>query len=148
MSLVNDLLEKAPNLTIASRYTAMNGVLYFGTGALFIAWPEAVQIIFRDAAFAGREESLMRVVGMTLLVLGWLYVFGGRSGARQTVAASVIERLVFVPAVAVPLAMAGVFPHLLVTFAILDPSLAIIAWILLGRKTSRSDSPALRESPL
>jgi hypothetical protein len=43
--------------------------------------------------------------------------------------------LVFVPAVLVPLAIAGVFPHLLVTFAILDPSLAIGAWRLFGRKT-------------
>jgi hypothetical protein len=33
--------------------------------------------------------------------------------------------LVFVPAVLVPLAVAGVFPHLLATLAILDPSLAI-----------------------
>jgi len=48
-------------------------------------------------------------------------LFGGRSGARQIVAASVVDRLVFVPAVLVPLALAGVFPHLLVTFAILEP---------------------------
>jgi hypothetical protein len=30
--------------------------------------------------------------------------------------------------------MAGVFPHLLVTFAIFDPLLAIGAWALLGRE--------------
>src|SRR4051794_20068745 len=109
MSLVTDLLEKAPNLTIASRYTAMNGVLYLGTGALLITWPGATQTIFRDAAFVGREGALMRVVGLTIVVIGWLYLFGGRSGVRQTVAASVVDRLVFVPAVVLPLAMAGVF---------------------------------------
>ena len=32
------------------------------------------------------------------------------------------------------LAISGVFPHLLLTFAILDASLAIGAWALLGRK--------------
>jgi hypothetical protein len=58
-------------------------------------------------------------------VIGWLYVFGGRSGARQVVAASVVDRLVFVPAVLLPLAIGGVFPHFLVTLAILDPALAI-----------------------
>jgi hypothetical protein len=30
-------------------------------------------------------------------------------------------------------AIAGVFPHLFFTFAVLDPSLAIGAWVLLGR---------------
>ena len=33
------------------------------------------------------------------------------------------------------LAMAGVFPHLMVAFAILDPAPAIGAWAPLGRKT-------------
>ena len=36
------------------------------------------------------------------------YLFGGRSGARQFIVASVIDRLVFVPAVLVPVAIAGV----------------------------------------
>jgi hypothetical protein len=40
----------------------------------------------------------------------------------------VVDRLVLVPAVLVPLAIAGVFPHLLWTFAILDPALGIGAW--------------------
>jgi hypothetical protein len=62
-------------------------------------------------------------------------LFGGRSGARQIVAASVIDRLVFVPAVLLPLIIAGVFPHLLGAFAILDPLLAIGAWALVGRNT-------------
>lgn len=48
----------------------------------------------------GHEGALMRVIGLTIVVIGWLYVFGGRSGARQIVAASVIDRLVFVPLVA------------------------------------------------
>ena|SRR5437763_8961221 len=148
MSLVNDLLEKVPNLTIASRYTVMNGIFYLGTGALLILWPGAIQTLFRDAAFVGHEEALMRVIGLTLLVIGWLYLFGGRSGAGQIVAATVIDRLIFVPIVIVPLAMAGVFPHLLVTLAVLEPSLAIVAWILLGRGTNRSESSVLQNSAL
>ena len=53
----------------------------------------------------------MRVIGLTVVVIGWLYLFGGRSGARQFIVASVIDRLVFVPAVLVPVAIAGVFPR-------------------------------------
>jgi len=50
-----------------------------------------VQTLFREEAFVGHEGALMRAIGMTILLIGWLYVFGGRSGARQIVAASVIE---------------------------------------------------------
>ena len=135
MSLINILLEQPSSLSTASKYTAMNGGIYLGIGALLVLWPGAVQTLFMDPAFVGHEGALIRLVGMTIGVIGWLYVFGGRSGSRQFVAASVIDRLAFVPAVLVPLAIAGVFPHLLLTFAIFDPSLAIGAWMLLSRKT-------------
>jgi hypothetical protein len=135
MSLIKDLLDKSPDLSTASKYTVMNGVLYLGTGVLFIVWPGVVQTIFMDAPFVGNEGALFRIVGLLLVVVGWLYLFGGRSGARQAVAASVIDRLLFVPVVLLPLAMAGVFPHLLVALAILEPTLAIGAWILLSRNT-------------
>ena len=133
MSLIKDLLAKPATLSAASRYTAMNGVIYLGCGALLVAWPGATQTLFMDPAFVGNEEALIRVIGMTVVVIGWLYLFGGRSGARQVVAASVVDRLVLVPAVLVPVAKAGVFPHLLLTFAILDPALAAVAWAILAR---------------
>jgi hypothetical protein len=134
MRLMKHLLEKPCALTIASKYTVLNGVAYLVVGALLIVWPGATQTLFLDPAFVGHEEALMRVIGLTVVVIGWLYLFGGRSGARQIVAASVIDRLVFVPLVLVPLAIAGVFPHLFITFTIFDASLAIGAWTLLGRE--------------
>jgi hypothetical protein len=127
------LLEKPPALTTASKYTVLNGVIYLVVGTLLVVWPGITQALFMDPAFVGHEEGLMRVIGLTVVVIGWLYLFGGRSGARQIIAASIIDRLVFVPIVLVPLAIAGVFPHLLITFAIFDASLAIGAWILLRR---------------
>ena len=130
MHLVADLLAKPAILSRASSYTVMNGVIYVCAGALLILWPGATQAIFRERAFVGDEAALIRVMGLTVVVIGWLYLFGGRSGARQIVAASVVDRLVFVPAVLLPLAIAGVFPRLLGTFAILDPALAIGAWAI------------------
>jgi hypothetical protein len=102
-------------------------------GATFIAWPGVVQTIFMEPPFVGHEAALMRVIGLTVLVIGWLYVFGGRSGSRQFIIASVVDRLVFVPAVLLPLAFAGVFPRLFFTFAALDAALAVGAWALLRR---------------
>jgi hypothetical protein len=134
MSLIKALLEKPPSLTTASKYTVVNGFIYFAVGFVLIVWPGVTQTLFRDPAFVAHEEGLVRVIGLTVIVIGWLYVFGGRSGARQIIAASVIDRLIFVPAVLIPVAMAGVFPHLLLTFALLDALLAVGAWILFARR--------------
>jgi len=62
-----------------------------------IAWPDVVQTLFRDLPFIGHEGALFRVLGLLVVVIGWFYFFGGRSAARQTVAASVVDRLIFVP---------------------------------------------------
>jgi len=70
---------------------------------------------------------------MLLAIIGWFYFFGGRTGGRQFVAASVLDRLVLVPLVMVPIAMSGAFPRPLLAFAIIDPVLAIVAWRLLSK---------------
>jgi hypothetical protein len=134
MSFLKDLRHKPPGLTVASKYTALNGIGYLVVGVILIVWPGVTQTLFREPAFAGHEQALMRVIGLTIVVIGWLYIFGGRSGARQFIAASVIDRLIFVPAVLIPLAMAEVFPRLFLTFTIIDVLLAIGAWALLARE--------------
>jgi hypothetical protein len=72
-------------------------------------------------------------MGMTVMVIGWLYLFGGLSGGRRIVAASVLDRVVLVPLVLVPLVVTRVFPHFLLAFAVLEPTLGIRAWLLLSR---------------
>ena len=109
MSLFKDLLERPFDQAITSRYTAMNGLIYLGAGTLVVIWPGMVQTIFRDAAFVGNEAALIRVMGMTVMVIGWLYLFGGLSGGRRIVAASVLDRVVLVPLVLVPLSHRGSF---------------------------------------
>jgi hypothetical protein len=63
MSFITNLLEKPANLSIGSKYTALNRVLYLGTGALLVAWPGVTQTRFTDATFVGREGALIRVIG-------------------------------------------------------------------------------------
>jgi len=133
MQLINDLLEKPATLSVPSKYVVMNGAIYLLLGTIFIVWPGVTQTLFMERAYVGDEQGLMRALGLTLAVIGWLYVFGGRSDKRQFTAASVVDRLIFVPVVLLPMAIAGVFPHLLVAFTILDMSLAVGAWVLLRR---------------
>ena len=134
MSLIAALKESPSALATSSKFTSLNGFLYLAAGFLLLIWPGAVQTLLRDPEFVGREAALIRLLGMTVAIIGWFYLFGGRSGGRQIVAASVLDRIILVPLVLVPLAMAGVFPHLLLTFAILDPLLGLIAWYLLARE--------------
>jgi len=135
MKLIQDLLEAPASLSVASKYTIANGLFYIATGVQLIVWPAAVQRLFLEADFVGHEADLVRVVGFTVAIIGWLFLFGGQSGGRQFVAATVIERLLFEPLVLVPLALAGIFSHVLTTFAILDACLALGAWLILSRKT-------------
>lgn len=130
------LLETPEKLSAASKYAVANGVVYFISGACFVIWPGAVQTLLLDAPFTGNEAALVRALGLAVATIGWLYIFGGRSGARQLVAASVINRLLFVPIVLVPLILDGVFPHLLSAFAVSDPCLAVGAWLMLRREKS------------
>src|SRR5271163_4353956 len=134
MSFMDDLLERPANLSTASKYTVMNGYIYLALGAVMIVWPDVVQTLLRDRDFVGDERSIFRVVGMTVAVIGWLYLFGGRSGGRQFGPASVLDRLILVPAVLAPLVIAGIFPHALGAFLILDPALAIGALVVRYRK--------------
>lgn len=134
MSFLKELMATPVERSRVSRYSELNGILYLALGGTLIVWPGAVQTIFRDAPFAGHEGALFRVLGLTIAVIGWLYVFGGRSGARQFAPASVLDRLILVPVVLVPLILAGVFPHALGMFAILDLTLGIGAWVLLRRE--------------
>jgi hypothetical protein len=134
MSLIEALKESPASLSAASNFTSLNGLLYMASGALLLLWAGAVQKLFIDPDFVGHEASLVRVLGMAVAVIGWFYFFGGRSGGRQVVAASVLDRIILVPLVLVPLVLGGVFAHTLMLFAILDPLLGCVAWWLLARE--------------
>ena len=132
--LIKKLVEKAEPLSPSSKFTMLNGVLYMTVGILILIWPGALQTLTFAREFVGDEASMMRLIGLTLAIIGWFYFFGGRTGAKQIVAASVVDRITLVPIVLVPLAISGVFPVLLWTFAIMDPLLGLIAWYLLSKE--------------
>lgn len=142
MSLISLILEKPPILTTASKYTVFNGFVYVSLGVLLILWPGAIQTVFRERAFVGDEQGLMRVIGFTVLLIGYYLVIGGRAGSRQATAASVLDRITIVPLVLLPLAISGVFPHFLITVVIVDFCLAVSTWRLLRANTSAPSRPA------
>ena len=84
--------------------------------------PGVAQTVFMERAFVGDEPALFRVIGMTLAIVSWFSVFGGRSGARQMVVESVVDRLTLVPLVLLALGLMGMFPNVLLPFSLLDPA--------------------------
>jgi len=134
MSLLTNLKSAPRKLPPVAIFNAVCGLFYLANGAVIIAWPGIAQALFFEPAFTGHESGLLRVIGMTLAIIGWLYIFGSRSGGAQVAAATVIDRLTIVPLVLFGVALTGTFPHLFLLFAVLDPLLGAIAWWLLSRK--------------
>ena len=144
MTLIRLILERPAQLSTASQFTVSNGVIYLVSGLLLLLFPDVVQILLFESEFVGREHSMTRLLGMMLAIVGWLYIFGGRSGGKQFVASTVVDRLIFVPLILLPFIFYGIFPRLLGVFAILDPLLALIAWYLLAR-AERDTNPVNAE---
>lgn len=127
-------LLAAPPQTPLSRYTTWNGVLYLGLGLSLFAWPGAAQALFFAEPFEAGEEGMVRVIGFSVMVIGWFYVMGGRTAATSFGLATVADRFV-VPFFLLPLALTGaVDPHLVVPFAVLDPALAVGAFLIWRRQ--------------
>ena len=45
MSLIKGLRDKPSRLTVASKYTALNGIGYLVVGAILIVWPGVTQTV-------------------------------------------------------------------------------------------------------
>jgi hypothetical protein len=114
-----------------SRYIVANGLLYLAIGAAIYVLPAAVlmRLFFLDH-LTGYEDSLARLVGVAVAILGWFYVMGGRTRADSFGLSTVVDRLL-VPVLLVPLWLLGTAPPgLVLPFAILDPLLALGAYAI------------------
>ena len=130
--LFQTLAERAPTSSPAARFTSASGVFYLAMGLAICAAPTLIPTLFFEPAFAGREAGIFRLIGWVMAVVGWFLFIGGRTGGRAFVAAGIVARLA-VPLVVVPLGMAGVFPHMMYVFGLLDPVSAAVTWRLLAR---------------
>jgi hypothetical protein len=127
--LLEALRERSAAPSTASRFTSLTGLGYVVMGLAICAAPMVVPLVFFEPSFAGREEGLFRLIGWMMAVVGFFLWIGGRTGARSFVAAGIVARLA-VPLLVVPLALIGVFPHMMVVFGVLDPVSALVTWRL------------------
>jgi hypothetical protein len=130
--LIQALVEKSATSSAASRFTSLSGLFYLAMGLTICVAPILIPMLFFEPTFTGREQGLFRLVGWIMAVVGLFLWIGGRTGARSFVAAGIIARL-GVPVLVIPLAVAGVFPHMMYVFVVLDPVSALVTWRLLSR---------------
>jgi hypothetical protein len=125
-------------LPLLSRYIIANGILYLAMGAGMYALPASVLMrIFSFEHLEGYEPAFLRMLGIAAIGVGWLYLMGGRTGTVSYGLSCVIDRIL-VPAALLPIWLAGSAPAgFLLTFAILDPILAIGAYVIWRRERTR-----------
>ena len=117
----------AGGLSPLSRYTVANGVLYMVLGAAMLLGPRSV------LGLVLAEPGSARLLGMMLTIIGWFYVMGGRTGADSFALATVVDRAL-VPVVLGGLVLTGqVAAGEVAAFAVLDPLLALGAYLLWRR---------------
>jgi hypothetical protein len=122
--------------SLLSRYIVANGILYLAAGAAIYLLPASVLIrVFFLEHLTGYEEGLARAVGVTLLVIGWLYVMGGRTRAESFSLGTVVDRFL-IPVLLIPLWLLGMAPPgMMLPFAILDPVPAVGAYAIWRRES-------------
>jgi hypothetical protein len=142
-----ETLWSSPRSTPLSRYTTWNGGLYLAVGLLLYAWPGAAQGLMGMPPFQASEAGLVRVSGFSLMVIGWFYVMGARTGADSFGLATVADR-VLVPIFLVPLAASGAVDlRLVLGFIILDPLLALGAYLIWRGQSKVAPGSAMSGPP-
>lgn len=117
-----------------ARYTFWNGVMYLVVGGALYLTPDIARKLFFMAPFAGLEEGYMRMLGVTVAIIGWFYVFGARTRADSFALSTVADRIA-VPALLLPLYFTGqMAAGPVFAFALLDPLLALGAYLIWRRQ--------------
>lgn len=121
-----------------SRYTFWNGVMYLVVGLTLYFVPDLVRTLLLMAPFSGQEQGYTRLLGVAVAVIGWFYMFGARTRADSFAMSTVADRIA-VPVLLLPLWFTGqVQAGLVLSFALLDPLLALGAYLIWRRQRATS----------
>ena len=125
-SFITELLErpKTPP-TRLSRYTERCGYAYAVVGLLIFAFPQSQVDLGLSPPFQGQEEGLVRTLGFVLALIGYFYVFGGRTHHPSFGLATVLDRILVPVFLGIIYVSSEISLMLLLPLAVLDPVLAV-----------------------
>jgi len=110
----------------ASRLTSAQGVFYAAVGVALTLAPSNLLALVNG--MPADEQGMVRMSGVLIVIIGWFYFMGGRTGAPSFALATVVDRL------AIPFALGGlvlfadVSLQLVAPIIVLDPILAAMVW--------------------
>ena len=131
------------------KFLFLQGVMYSGSGLLFMILPRqgcflltlgalSVDSFEVDASGHPTEMRMLQFTGFLVFLIGYLYMQGARENTLHFVAASALNRTVFVPLLMVLLAILGARLPLCILFALLDPGLTLLTWLSLRGQCPRA----------
>ncbi|MEC7984308.1 MAG: hypothetical protein VX278_04040 [Myxococcota bacterium] len=111
-------------------FTELCGYAYGFIGATFFFLPHLQVQMGMLPPYQGQEEGMVRLLGLTLGIIGYFYVFGARTHARSFCLSTVVDRLLVPFLLAFVFLVSDVALMLILPLAVLDPLLAITALFL------------------
>ncbi len=133
------LIPPASKLNSACRALTIQGWGYFTVGVLLFFAPGVVnKLAMFPTTFTEEETPCYRMIGFTMIGIGYFYLMGSRTNHHYWAVTTIFTRMTLAPVGAMTLYLVyGAPPQLCVTFAILDPALAI--WTYLAMKKDMKD---------
>ena len=126
-----------------SAFLVCQGACYCGTGVALAVWPGWVCRLLLTVGLGGPDATgdsasvssagagMIRIAAVLLTGVGWLYIHGGLSERLHFLAATGLNRAVFVPFMTTMLAILGAHIPLCVLFGVLDPVLTMLTYLVL-----------------
>ena len=95
---ISQLLLRGNNKrTNLIKYIEFNGIIYMVIGLSFFFLSNTLSSLGIIPRFYGKEEGLIRLLGFSILIIGYYYYYGARTHNVSFCLSTVIGRLVLVP---------------------------------------------------
>ena len=135
----HDLIPPLSRLSKTSTILTFQGATYFCTGILIFLAPEIFnKMMFYPEPFLAVETPIYRMLGFCIVAIGSFYIMASRMDDMFFAIITIFTRMTMVPAFCLTLLFAyGGAPQLCLTFAILDPILAL--WTYFTMKVEMKD---------
>lgn len=122
-----------PSFSSTSIYLILQGCTYLLAGLLALFVPNVVPLLlFFD--FKAGQASMMRLVGVVLLVVGYFYIQGGRgsTSTAEWIASSAVHDRLLIPFILMPLGILDqdVPLNLCIIFSVLDSVFALTTYLV------------------
>jgi hypothetical protein len=127
-AIVGNSLPKTP-LGPTNKFLIQQGIFYTFFGIVALFHPSFItKALFVPEPLTHRDESLLRPLGIAIIIIGYFYIQGARESSYHFIASTIFDRLTIMPICLIVTYFYGTPMQLCLAFGILDPLLAILTY--------------------